>query len=142
MHPHKKLAEQLNCSRLLIDRSMMMLNIIDAMSYFTLDEKAEIIDLLLQKANQEAMPRPQLIAILERCPLQDFSVLEDIVPPKNLIFGLGDLAVAEWIPEVLEKITGDAPAPPDEDEIARVHQEMWAEVPTQQAEEPEPSDST
>jgi hypothetical protein len=137
MHPHKKIAQELNSTRLLVDQAMMMLNLIHEMGYLSVEEKVTLVEGILLRAAQDPIDQATLVSLFERCPIQDFTAFGEEWPKRKLIFALGDMAVAEWLPEILEKITGDPPALPDEEEIARVHQEMWkVDQPLESLEQP------
>ena len=104
-----------------------MLNIIDAMSYFSSREKATILQLLLTRASQTWDDEKTLRRLIKCCPLDDFSAFPDDIPIRPIIFGLGDAAVAEWIPQILQELTGDEPAEADEDLVKQMQEDMWKE---------------
>ena len=56
--------------------------------------------------------------LLEGCPCADLSFC--LEQDSAWVLAAGDLSVFEWLPEILQSITGDAPADPDPTEIARV----------------------
>ena len=72
MHPHVQLAKQLNCSRLIVDKALMMLNITISMGYLSIDEKCRLIEMLIEQSEQTAVDRAFLENLLKKQPKQHF----------------------------------------------------------------------
>ena len=130
IHPHQVLADTLQISRFAIERSWSMFQIIEQMDYFSRAEQYQIIVQILAQLNMDA-PIQSTVEILFdlRSTQSDWGSIYTQYPEESskLILGLGSEFVAQWLPVILQNMTGDAPAEPDPQEIAKVHEEMWAD---------------
>ena len=134
-NPHQFLAELLQVSRFSIERSWAMFQIICQMDYFSLEEKFQIIAQIFEHTTSEQVEQnPFTLDVMQvffdlHKTATDWAAFYEIQPKEcsQLILALGHELVAQWLPTILQNITGDAPAEVDPQHVAQVREEMWAD---------------
>lgn len=124
MNLHQNISQELQCSRLWVDRSLTMFNLIAAMSYLTIDDKTKLVHQLIEKSEKETISIKIIQQLFTQTPLENWESLPKEVWA-SMILSLGGDSVSEMLPICLTELIGVEPIEADEEEIASVKKEMW-----------------
>lgn len=126
MSDHAEIANELQCPRLWVDRSLVIFNLVAAMDYFPPEQRYLLFCKLVKTFDQNPPPFNTINILFEQAPLETWQNIEAAIY-KPIILGLGNDSVSGYIPAYLTELTGDQAAEPDPEEIERVQEEMWKE---------------
>ena len=126
MNNHQIIAISLNCPRLWVDRALSIFSLLFHLEYLTLEQRFLLLDMLLQKANRSTPSKSEILTIWNRSPIEAWEDIDETIVAE-LVLGLGQDSVAEWIPLCLTELTGNQPKEPDPIEIQAVQEQLQPE---------------
>ena len=127
--PHQELATSLQISRVAIDRSFSMWVLVQHMGYLSVqDKKRLLVELCAQSDIYFSITDQEWAKILEKSANNFGEISLESSVLHNIIRGLANENIPEWLPSILAKITGENPAEADPVEVAKMQADMDAET--------------
>ena len=127
--PHQELAKFLQISRVAIDRSFSMWVLVQHMGYLSVqDKKRLILELCAQSDIDVSLTDQKWTEALENLANNFGDIPMESSVLHNIIRGLANENIPEWLPSILANITGESPAEPNPEEVAKMQAEMDAEI--------------